>query len=508
MVYNGTSCGLNSSLWAPNFWLPNANSALRLLDHHYYSVDLDLGEMFLNFPAHPSFARVSGVNLTFFRNEPALLKTAPEVGSVKKQDRVLFQWNRMWMGSKPCPYWAVRFYYLAEEFCRGRPEDPNSPMKWDHVHLNMPGDAAYDPRLVRVHKIDAVHDRVTGDVIVFVDDVRTTGQTAELAWAVARRIGSRAQYLGTQDASRKRRPPSKSPGAWAGRVFSTANGVISKSVAPAKWRRAKEIIEKWRDRLRGDPSADLGYKELERDREFLVHMAMTFEDIHPYLKGFHLTLASHLSQRDKDGWKLANHLWKEFAMMNGHDEESCQPMDLGDHPDSIKAVPLLIRHLEALAAFFTADAPPRIPVRSLVVYLAIYGFGDASGKGFGSSFAYGDQIQYRIGTWGTTSGLESSNWKELGNSLSAIRHEAEAGRLEGCELVFCTDNSTVESFCANGTSSSRKLHELIVELKSLPYTFGFRLMVIHVSEKRMIAQGTDGISRGELREGVRRGNQC
>jgi hypothetical protein len=28
LVYNGTSCGLNRALWAPNFWLPTAKSAI------------------------------------------------------------------------------------------------------------------------------------------------------------------------------------------------------------------------------------------------------------------------------------------------------------------------------------------------------------------------------------------------------------------------------------------------------------------------------------------------
>jgi hypothetical protein len=78
MVYNGTSCGLNARLWAPNFWLPNASSALRVLDHHYYSVDLDHGEMFLNFPAHSSFETVSGVDLSFFRHASELLAAVQE----------------------------------------------------------------------------------------------------------------------------------------------------------------------------------------------------------------------------------------------------------------------------------------------------------------------------------------------------------------------------------------------------------------------------------------------
>jgi hypothetical protein len=178
MVYNGTSWGLNARLWAPNFWLPNASSALRVLDHH---VDLDLGEMFLNFPAHSSFQTVSGVDLGFFWYAPELLTAVP--GAARQGERLFFKWNRTWMGSKPCPYWAVRFYYLAEEFCRGPSDDPDSPMRWGHIHLNLPEDSDYDPRLARVRKIDAKQNRVTGDLVVFVDNSRASGETAEAAWA-------------------------------------------------------------------------------------------------------------------------------------------------------------------------------------------------------------------------------------------------------------------------------------------------------------------------------------
>jgi hypothetical protein len=44
MVYNGTSCGLNDTLWAPNCFLPTSASAARVLGYGYYMVDIDLGK--------------------------------------------------------------------------------------------------------------------------------------------------------------------------------------------------------------------------------------------------------------------------------------------------------------------------------------------------------------------------------------------------------------------------------------------------------------------------------
>jgi hypothetical protein len=46
IVHNGTSSGLNEALWAPSLFLPNSDSAARLLMYHSFTVDADLGEMF------------------------------------------------------------------------------------------------------------------------------------------------------------------------------------------------------------------------------------------------------------------------------------------------------------------------------------------------------------------------------------------------------------------------------------------------------------------------------
>ena len=49
------------------------------------------------------------------------------------------------------------------------------------------------------------------------------------------------------------------------------------------------------------------------------------------------------------------------------------------------------------------------------------------------------------------------------------------------------------------------LHELILCLRRAEMEHGFTLHVVHVAGTRMIAQGTDGLSRGILLEGVVRG---
>jgi hypothetical protein len=69
-------------------------------------------------------------------------------------------------------------------------------------------------------------------------------------------------------------------------------------------------------------------------------------------------------------------------------------------------------------------------------------------------------------------------------------------------LFFFTDNSTVEAALYKGNSKSRKLFNLVVKLRKLQLSSGVRFVVSHVSGKRMIEQGTDGVSRGCMKEGV------
>jgi hypothetical protein len=104
--------------------------------------------------------------------------------------------------------------------------------------------------------------------------------------------------------------------------------------------------------------------------------------------------------------------------------------------------------------------------------------------------------------WTTEESEESSNWREFTNVVETLEEEAASGKLDKCILYFFTDNSTVESALYKGTSSSRKLLELVIRVRLLETKHSITLHVVHVSGKRMIAVGVDGISRGLLNEGV------
>ena len=98
--------------------------------------------------------------------------------------------------------------------------------------------------------------------------------------------------------------------------------------------------------------------------------------------------------------------------------------------------------------------------------------------------------------------FSSSNLRELKNLVDTLRKMEAEGRLSGVEIFVFTDNSTAERAFFKGSSKSRLLHDLVLELRLLETRAGIKIHFVHVAGTRMIDQGSDGLSRGNLTEGV------
>jgi hypothetical protein len=351
-------------------------------------------------------------------------------------------------------------------------------------------------------KWDDVLEQIAGDIIAFVDDLRASGATIEQAWHNAR----------IPEATRKRRPPTRSPGAWAGSVFRTTSTSVKKTVSLDKWNKAKHLIATLATQL--SQTNSISYKELEIARGFLNHLAMTYECLVHHLKGFQLTLASHNQHRDKEGWKLNDKDWELFLdhQIASENMSSEQGQILKDKsvqsppPVFVRPLPHLHDDVYALGQILSSTLPPEIEDRKSDVCYLLYGFADASGSGLGSSIMLPDsRTRIRIGVWGKDIDDESSNFREFSNVVLCCKEEAQQGTLNGAHLYLFTDNSTVEGALYKGNSPSRKLFQLIVRLRKVELDCAATITVSHVSGKRMIAQGTDGISRGELNQGIASG---
>jgi hypothetical protein len=426
---------------------------------------------------------------------------------------------------------------LSEDVIKGNRLEKSNLFHWDKVVLNLPGSTGYDPARPWLYKFDSLGNKLAAFVVSYVDDLRTGDDGGKQRCdQVTHQVASRLNYLGEQDAARKRGAASQQPGPWAGAVIQMQKKEgLFVTISQEKWTKVQSILRFYQDkvaRLREGEEVFVEHKRLEQDTGFMVHVFMTYENLRPYLKGFYLTLNEWRYDRNEEGWKFGKQDWEDLAdelfgetqlweeakgvAKNGGEEK-------GGVPKQVKMMPQLVRDLEVLGMMFKCNSPTKRLIRGLSIARIIYGFGDASGAGFGTSWEVvpiekteGAQevesgevrgIRYRFGRWGSEKSNSSSNYRELCNLVNSLELMGESGELSGVEVFLFTDNSTAEAACARGSSSCKPLFELVKRMKLLEMVYRTRVHVIHVSGKRMIEQGADGLSRGCLSEGVMRGER-
>jgi hypothetical protein len=71
---------------------------------------------------------------------------------------------------------------FAEEVIWGDRRDPKNFFRWDKARKNLPGLAAYDPKLPWISKVRAEDEKIAADLFTFMDDFRPTGPTKKEAW--------------------------------------------------------------------------------------------------------------------------------------------------------------------------------------------------------------------------------------------------------------------------------------------------------------------------------------
>jgi hypothetical protein len=178
------------------------------------------------------------------------------------------------------------------------------------------GDPKYNPSLPWVHKVKE-DGTPAADFFFYVDDNWMVGNSEGKAWQAARRVASVCSYLGIQDASRKRRKASQTPGAWGGAMTSTDGDNVYVTVSQEKWDKSKAMIAKTMEEI----SATDGWlvqKDSERRRGFLLYVTQTFPAFVPYMKGFHLTIDGWRRNRSDEGWRYLSREVREM-MEKGED---------------------------------------------------------------------------------------------------------------------------------------------------------------------------------------------
>ena len=517
MVYDGTKSGLNDSLFSYWFALPTVNSMVRWVVAGSWLADNDYGEQFLNFPLHPDIRKLCGVDLSQLYPEQREGKDSTVTGA----------WMRSAMGLKTSPYNAVQGSQRAKRIILGDPRDPLNPFHWATIKLNLPGTENYNPSEPWILKMRA-DGSPAAEIVQYVDDVRIIAPTEELAWLCSSKMGKGLSFLGLQDAARKRRKPSQTPGAWAGATVSSNGDVVKKGVTKERWEKVKLKV-RWiadqmglsdsfspddygamndrRDESGTCPSGSIHYKTTESYVGFLVYVSMTYTSMVPYLKGIYLTLNSWREGRDAEGWADEEMKWQ---VDEAGDKNRVAPNFLSNkgHPVWSKAVPRLKDDLRALMRLTSHEDPPMLPVRPTNSE-ACYVVGDASGAGFGSSSykAKSKEVKAEYGTWkSTVTHDRSSNFREAANLVGRIKRMMKKQQIQkGAEVFVFTDNSCAESTMYKGSSRSKLLHEMVLDLREMEMAGDIIIHFVWISGKRMIWQGGDGLSRGDFTSGAMAG---
>jgi hypothetical protein len=165
-----------------------------MMDSSSFMMDMDLGEMFYNFPMHSSIQPFCGLDLRPYL-DPASKRTIWE------------RWCRCMMGWVAAPYLATKYQLLADEVTQGDRSSKTNPFQWEKVILNLPGLSIYDPTQPWVYRITRTGAKRSGGP-TYVDDVRMVGSSLQHCWDVAHRFSTILAYLGIQVATRKTRTPS------------------------------------------------------------------------------------------------------------------------------------------------------------------------------------------------------------------------------------------------------------------------------------------------------------
>jgi hypothetical protein len=139
--------------------MPTVDSVRDFTSHETYPSDVDLLEMFLNFPLDPKVQKHAGVDLTPYLPP----KTASEGGKGIINWK---RWNGTLMGLVCSPWIIIKCMIRAEDIVCGDPSDMFNTFHFNRVRMNLPGDPSYDPTLPWLSKVCVDSDGVTRLILI------------------------------------------------------------------------------------------------------------------------------------------------------------------------------------------------------------------------------------------------------------------------------------------------------------------------------------------------------
>ena len=107
-----------------------------------------------------------------------------------------------------------------------------------------------------------------------------------------------------------------------------------------------------------------------------------------------------------------------------------------------------------------------------------------------------------MGNWSTNETARGSNWREATNLARIFLSQVRGGHLDGKEVWMATDNLVWALISNKGMSKKKGLSDIVREIKYECRQHEVFWHPFHVSGKRMIKMGFDGLSRGDFDSGI------
>ena len=426
--------------------------------------ETDFADMFYHFKVHASDRKYCGV---------------------MRSDKEFRRFTRLPMGSRTSPHHCTRLTNAWESELHR-----TAPYGGSHK-VNLPGLPGYRPDLPNIVKLQADGTQAAEN-FTYVDDVLGIAPDYTTALAALRRLVVHSGSFGFVMKYKKMRAPAQTDRSYNGFDIETR----------PEFGGPKLIV---RAEAKDTALAHLRVLQAERtpnsttavSRRFLAKAVGKLQSLCPAVP-----YGSTFLRRMYDG---VHCLDLPAAKRPGTNYDV--PVRLGS--EQWKDVDWWVRALENHSGqrlFTNAD------VHTWVSYT------DGSGHGTGGcNHEFSDRalprVEFFSGTWSKRVVSMTSNWKELRTILLSLRRErlrAEAenrkSKLERCRIYHLTDNSTSEAIIAKGTSTSPRLQQLVREIAYEQLLQQCLLIPVHVAGKRLIAQGTDGLSRGQTAVGAMAGN--
>ena len=144
--------------------------------------------------------------------------------------------NSMAMGLVSSPFVATGIFSWSMEVITADKKRSSNIFFWDFVIQNSHGTTSYDHTIPVIYIWDSIQGVISAARKMYVDDLISIAANQSLAKEATHQVETTTRYIGLQDANRKWRPISQTPGEWNGSITLLIEGVfVFITVSEKKW---------------------------------------------------------------------------------------------------------------------------------------------------------------------------------------------------------------------------------------------------------------------------------